>query len=92
METIRFELSNTQKETLKTELRQILNEEVEKFKDYHGIRYMKKFEVCSYLGVSNNKLDQMIKNEDFPLIKIQGVLRFDKLQVDQWMTERSNIS
>ncbi|MDT2464417.1 helix-turn-helix domain-containing protein [Enterococcus avium] len=50
-------------------------------------RYLAKKETCKYLKISNNTLDKWIM-EGLPVIRINGVLRFDRLAIDKWLDER----
>lgn len=50
-------------------------------------RYMNKKQTCSYLQISNNTLDCWIGN-GLPVIKINGVLRFDILAIDKWLSDK----
>lgn len=51
-------------------------------------RYMNKKETCLYINISNNTLDSWIKS-GFPVIKKDGVTRFDVFAVDEWLTKHA---
>lgn len=50
-------------------------------------RYLAKKETCKYLKISNNTLDKWIL-QGLPVLRINGVLRFDRLAIDKWLDER----
>lgn len=50
-------------------------------------RYLAKKETCKYLKISNNTLDKWIL-QGLPVLRISGVLRFDRLAIDKWLDER----
>ncbi|AYQ23769.1 helix-turn-helix domain-containing protein [Enterococcus avium] len=50
-------------------------------------RYLAKKEACKYLKISNNTLDKWIL-QGFPVLRINGVLRFDRIAIDKWLDER----
>lgn len=58
----------------------ILNSKIEN-------RYLAKKETCKYLKISNNTLDKWIL-EGLPVLRINGVLRFDRIAIDKWLDER----
>lgn len=47
-------------------------------------RYLTKQETCQYLHISNNTLDKWVE-QGLPKITIQGVVRFDRQIVDNWL-------
>lgn len=47
-------------------------------------RYLTKKEACQYLHISNNTLDKWIE-QGLPKITIEGVIRFDRQVVDEWL-------
>jgi excisionase family DNA binding protein len=47
-------------------------------------RYLTKKETCHYLHISNNTLDKWIE-QGLPKITIEGVIRFDRQVVDEWL-------
>lgn len=49
-----------------------------------GKRYLTKKETCQYLHISNNTLDKWIE-QGLPKITIEGVIRFDRQVVDEWL-------
>lgn len=50
---------------------------------------MNKKATCSYLQVANNTLDKWIV-AGLPVIHIDGVIRFDKLAINDWMASKSS--
>lgn len=50
-------------------------------------RYLAKKETCKYLKISNNTLDKWIL-QGLPVLRINGVLRFDRIAIDKWLDER----
>lgn len=50
-------------------------------------RYMNKKQTCNYLQIANNTLDRWIEN-GLPEIKINGVIRFDRLAIDKWLSDQ----
>lgn len=47
-------------------------------------RYLNKKQACEYLQISNNTLDNWIKN-GLPLIKLGKSIRFDQIAIDRWL-------
>lgn len=54
-------------------------------------RYLSKKSTCDYFKVSNNTLDKWIKM-GMPVIRINGVVRFDRYEIDKWVAEKYNES
>lgn len=54
---------------------------------YLDNRYLAKKETCKYLRISNNTLDKWIL-QGLPVLRINGVLRFDRIAIDKWLDER----
>lgn len=50
-------------------------------------RYMTKKEVCEYLRISNNTLDKWIL-VGLPVLRINGIIRFDRVAIDKWLEKR----
>ena len=50
-------------------------------------RYLNKKQACNYLQIANNTLDRWIEN-GLPEIKINGVIRFDRLAIDKWLSDQ----
>ncbi|MFS0919846.1 helix-turn-helix domain-containing protein [Brevibacillus sp. 179-C 1.1 NHS] len=46
-------------------------------------------EVAEYLGISEVVLARLLQDEEIPVIKINGIYRFSKRAVDQWVYEKS---
>lgn len=47
--------------------------------------YLNKKQTCAFLGVDNNTLDKWIKQYHFPMIKIDGVIRFEVEDIKEFM-------
>jgi len=50
-------------------------------------RYLAKKDTCKYLKISNNTLDKWII-QGLPVLQINGILRFDRIAIDKWLSER----
>ncbi|MDV4567630.1 helix-turn-helix domain-containing protein [Enterococcus faecium] len=46
---------------------------------------MNKKQACEFLGIDNNTLDKLIRVYNFPVIKIDGVVRFDVEDIKDFM-------
>ncbi|OOL64404.1 hypothetical protein B1P88_14550 [Enterococcus faecium] len=46
---------------------------------------MNKKQACEFLGIDNNTLDKWIRVYNFPVIKIDGVVRFDVEDIKDFM-------
>jgi DNA binding domain, excisionase family len=55
-------------------------------------RYMNKKQTCLYLQISNNTLDKWIREEKLPVIRLNGSLRFDRIEIDKWLHQVAKIS
>lgn len=79
-------LSEEQLTAISKQLHATILTQIEQIKDQtlQQYRYMNKKQTCSYLQVSNNTLDNWIK-EGLPTIKIHGSNRFDRSAIDQWL-------
>ncbi|MGI6154394.1 MAG: helix-turn-helix domain-containing protein [Enterococcus lemanii] len=88
MVTLNITLNDEQTKMLQQGFSALISNEMIKMENNIGKeqRYMNKSETCNYLGLSNNTLDQWI-GRGLPVIKINGVIRFDRLAVDKWLTE-----
>lgn len=47
--------------------------------------YLNKKQTCAFLGVDNNTLDKWIKQYHFPMIKIDGIIRFEVEDIKEFM-------
>ncbi|MBM6615067.1 helix-turn-helix domain-containing protein [Desemzia sp. RIT804] len=47
--------------------------------------YLNKKQACAFLGIDNNTLDKWIKQYNFPMIKIDGVIRFEIEDIKEFM-------
>lgn len=83
-------LSQAQQETLQQTIHHLLTNEVNQFKVELGLntRYIKKKQLCYYLNLSNNTLDKLIA-KGLPKISIQGIVLYDKIEVDRWLKKFS---
>lgn len=79
-------LSEQQQLHLQESLHQLLIKEVNQFRVELGLneRYIKKNQLCHYLNLSNNTIDKLIM-EGLPKINIQGVVLYDRVEVDNWL-------
>ncbi|EGO8310963.1 helix-turn-helix domain-containing protein [Enterococcus faecalis] len=79
-------LSDAQKQGLQETIHQLLKTEITHFEDELGLnkRYIKKYQLCQYLNLSNNTIDKLI-TEGLPRINISGVVLYDKLEIDSWL-------
>ncbi|MEI5993868.1 helix-turn-helix domain-containing protein [Candidatus Enterococcus mansonii] len=83
-------LSEQQQLHLQQTIHQLLTTEVNQFRTEFALntRYIKKKQLCNYLNLSNNTLDKLIV-EGLPKINIQGVVLYDKIEVDCWLKKFS---
>lgn len=79
-------LSDSQKKGLQETIHQLLELEITQFQTDLGLnkRYLKKLQLCKYLNLSNNTIDKLIA-EGLPRININGVVLYDKLEIDKWL-------
>ncbi|EGO8263980.1 helix-turn-helix domain-containing protein [Enterococcus faecalis] len=79
-------LSEQQLLHLQETIHQLLIKEVNQFRVELGLneRYIKKNQLCHYLNLSNNTIDKLIM-EGLPKINIQGVVLYDRVEVDNWL-------
>ncbi|MEQ7093591.1 helix-turn-helix domain-containing protein [Enterococcus gallinarum] len=47
--------------------------------------YLNKKQTCEFLGIDNNTLDKWIRVYNFPIIKIDGVVRFAVEDIKDFM-------
>ncbi|MDO0919956.1 MULTISPECIES: helix-turn-helix domain-containing protein [unclassified Enterococcus] len=47
--------------------------------------YLNKKQTCDFLGIDNNTLDKWIKQYHFPVIRINGIIRFDIEDIKEFM-------
>jgi len=50
-------------------------------------RYLAKKDTCKYLKISNNTLDKWLL-QGLPVLRINGIMRFDRIAIDKWLSER----
>lgn len=79
-------LSDTQQKQLQQTIHQLLTHEIDQFRTKLGLneRYIKKNQLCHYLNLSNNTVDKLIA-EGLPKINIQGVVLYDRIEIDNWL-------
>ncbi|MBO0424819.1 helix-turn-helix domain-containing protein [Enterococcus faecium] len=46
---------------------------------------MNKKQTCEFLGIDNNTLDKWIRIYNFPVIRIDGIVRFDIKDIKDFM-------
>lgn len=93
MNSMEIMLSDNQLESIRSQLHElILNEIIEtRNQSEKNQRYMNKKQTCNYLQISNNTLDNWIRN-GLPIIKINGSSRFDRLAIDHWLSNLAKTS
>lgn len=86
-------LSDTQKQRLQETIHQLLENEVTQFQIDLGLnnRYLKKNQLCQYLNLSNNTIDKLII-EGLPRININGIVIYDKLEIDKWLKKHIQLT
>ncbi|MDT1939618.1 MULTISPECIES: helix-turn-helix transcriptional regulator [Carnobacterium] len=86
-------LSDTQKQRLQETIHQLLENEVTQFQIDLGLnnRYLKKNQLCQYLNLSNNTIDKLIV-EGLPRININGIVLYDKLEIDKWLKKHIQLA
>lgn len=69
----------------------LLAEEIERIKNQFNLEspYLNKAQTCEYLNISNNTLDDWIR-QGLPVIKIGKVVRFHKKEIDRWLKKFEN--
>jgi predicted DNA-binding transcriptional regulator AlpA len=77
---------STTSNMLQQTIHHLLTTEVNQFRTEFALntRYIKKKQLCHYLNLSNNTLDKLIA-KGLPKINIQGVVLYDKIEVDCWL-------
>jgi len=91
MPALEIILSDEQAELIKKQISALISSEITKMKSFseNKQRYMNKKQTCNYLQISNNTLDNWI-DQGFPVIKLNGVMRFDSLEIDKWLASKYN--
>lgn len=86
MNEFKITLSEEQAQELSTTIYTIFSKQIEQVRKDASLtkRYFTKKETCQYLHISNNTLDKWV-NQGLPKIVIEGVVRFDKEAVNQWL-------
>lgn len=88
MPALEIVLSDDQIKVIQKQVFNLISTEIMKIKDGSDKqRYMNKKQTCSYLQISNNTLDHWI-DRGLPVIKINGVVRFDSLAIDKWLSSK----
>ncbi len=80
----------TEEEITKQDLNEMkvdIVNEIRRTSKIYTDRYLSKKDTCKYLRISNNTLDKWI-SLGFPLLRVNGVLRFDRIAIDKWLAER----
>lgn len=75
------------KQDLKELRKDIVEDLYSKIRFVSEERYLSKKETCKYLKISNNTLDNWI-SQGLPVLRINGILRFDRIAIDKWLAER----
>ncbi|EGO7731690.1 helix-turn-helix domain-containing protein [Enterococcus faecalis] len=88
MNEMKILLSDEQLQLIQKQLNELITNEIEKIKSQTSLphRYMNKKQTCDYLQISNNTLDLWIR-KGLPKIKINGAIRFDRIAIDNWLSE-----
>lgn len=86
MNEVKITLSDEQTKELSATIYTIFSNQIEQVRKDTSLnkRYLTKKETCQYLHIANNTLDKWV-NQGLPKIVIEGVVRFDKEAVDQWL-------
>ena len=86
MHEIQFLLNDEQMRQLGNSVYTLLLNNVNQVRKDTAIdkRYLTKKETCQYLHIANNTLDKWVK-QGLPKITIQGVVRFDRQAIDEWL-------
>ncbi|WP_056980517.1 helix-turn-helix transcriptional regulator [Loigolactobacillus coryniformis] len=84
-------ISDQQQNKLRSEIYQLIMSEVKKVREDAaiGARYLKKKDLCDYLQIANNTLDNWIA-QGLPVIIVGGCVRFDRPAVDDWLKNRAD--
>jgi len=93
MNEIIFMLSDTQQQAIQNKVHELISFEVENFRTKLGLhgKYLKKYQLCHYLNLSNNTVDKLIA-EGMPYIKVDGVILYEKTLIDKWLQNHSQSS
>ncbi|MGM0112519.1 helix-turn-helix domain-containing protein [Enterococcus sp. DIV0187] len=90
MSKLEIILNDEQAKIIQQYLRGLISHEISQMRNNttdNNQRYMNKKQTCDYLQISNNTLDRWIEN-GLPEIKINGVIRFDRLSIDKWLSDQ----
>lgn len=89
MTSLNIILNDEQVEVIQQQISILISHELSQMKNDTDSkqRYMNKKQTCNYLQISNNTLDSWI-GKGLPMIKINGVLRFDRLAIDKWLSNK----
>ena len=90
MNEMTFVLSDTQQAEIKNTVNELISHEFNTFRTQLGLhgKYLKKFQLCHYLNLSNNTVDKLLA-EGLPYISIDGVVLYEKSLVDRWLSNHS---
>ena len=66
-----------------------VKEELDKFLDINENtnQFLNKKQTCEYLNISNNTLDNWIK-QGLPCIKVGKTVRFSKTEINRWLQKQ----
>lgn len=84
-------LTDDQLKDISNQIHNLLTTEINAIRQQTGLehRYLNKKQTCQYLSVSNNTLNNWIKN-GLPTITINESKRFDKVAIDTWLNQLAN--
>jgi len=90
MNEITFMLSDKQQEAIQSKVYEIVSSQVNNFQSNLALnkKYLKKYQLCQYLNLSNNTVDKLIA-EGLPYIDVDGVILYDKTLIDKWLQNHS---
>lgn len=81
-----IKFSAEQIKAFQMQITSMISKEISKL-DNSKQRYMNKKQTCTYLQIANNTLDDWIKM-GLPVIRINSVMRFDSLEIDNWLSTK----
>lgn len=89
MESLQVQLPNDLQEATKAMIEDALNKAIKDAQTKNSFRpYMTKTETAKYLHVSPKTLNDWEKSyKDIPVIVIEGVRRYNRTDLDKWMSK-----
>ena len=89
--TLEISFAPEQEKIIKEYLHGLLVDVLKQLEEERGAnnKYLNKKSLCQYLGLSNNTVDKLIAS-GLPRHNIDGVVFYDKTQIDQWLKDYSN--